>query len=781
MRLTVTQQDTNRHTEACTSVDVSLGGEIVSGSDDYNVWKWSPSGEPLNKCVDEAEACVTVVKWMPGSGRKRGAEGASRDTIFVAFANGEFRIVAASSKKVEKRVENAHSGAITGIAFNPEGSTMITSGEDGLIKVWSSAAILRSTLASVGKCVYTLVWGSEQSDMGGECILYSTGGDLVVKPINPAVKKQQVWSAHGGSVVLCADWSRMTNLIVSGAEDGTYRVFDPYGRPLYASAAGEYPVTAVAFSNDGSAFAVGSFLSVRVCDHTGWTYCREQTKSGSVTSLSWTPDSTQIVMGGGNGAVMIAQLVDRKLYWMNYTVTLTEKRKLRVQDIRNDTVQELEQRDNIIKMSMGFGYLVVATTTQCSIYDTQRWGSPITFDVRDVIVSMLQNERVFMLADSTHGIQLYSYEGRQICSIKISPAIRPEQLAPNLIGLSRDTVAVRDPIDPKKVLFYDAINGKAHGDLTVTHHMEVQDITLSQYGAQSERKLAFIDKNRDLFLISVHKNLGTQKIGTMVADARWNDTTDTLAALADGRLVTWYYPSAVFVDRELMSKIKHVRDDVDEFGRTDSITDFVGTRVGVRRGSDGALLTFAVSPYPTLLFAHVSKQEWEGAVRLCRFLKEDSLWAILAALAVKQQELQTAEIAYGALDAVDKLRFMAAVKEIPTVEGRSAELALFQRRVDEAERILTQAGLWYRAISMHMSLHYWDRALQLAVEQKLHVDTVLAHRAKHLESIGRKETSDKFRQVSGKVTYDWKIVEEKIKEELQKEKQRAKPYKPSMK
>ena len=39
---------------------------------------------------------------------------------------------------------------------------------------------------------------------------------------------------------------------------------------------------------------------------------------------------------------------------------------------------------------------------------------------------------------------------------------------------------------------------------------------------------------------------------------------------------------------------------------------------------------------------------------------------------------------------VDKLQFVLYIKEIPTVEGRNAELALWRRCPDEAEKILVQ-------------------------------------------------------------------------------------------
>ena len=95
-------------------------------------------------------------------------------------------------------------------------------------------------------------------------------------------------SRHGhDGLVLCLDWSAATGRIVTGGEDCKYRVgggssyprmmfnaplqvWDTYGRQLYSSGAHDYPVTSVAWSNDGELFAVGSFNTLRLCDKIGW-------------------------------------------------------------------------------------------------------------------------------------------------------------------------------------------------------------------------------------------------------------------------------------------------------------------------------------------------------------------------------------------------------------------------------------------------------------------------------------------------------------------------------
>ena len=76
------------------------------------------------------------------------------------------------------------------------------------------------------------------------------------------------------------------------------------------------------------------------------------------------------------------------------------------------------------------------------------------------------------------------------------------------------------------------------------------------------------------------------KLHTMVESMVWNEENNSLAAVADGHLVVWFYPEVVYMDRDLLSQTLS-RQSVD-WGKTAEILDFRGTRVTVRR-SDGAL------------------------------------------------------------------------------------------------------------------------------------------------------------------------------------------------
>ena len=97
-------------------------------------------------------------------------------------------------------------------------------------------------------------------------------------------------------------------------------------------------------------------------------------------------------------------------------------------------------------------------------------------------------------------------------------------------------------------------------------------------------------------------------------------------------------------------------------------------------------------------------------------------------------------------------------------------MAVLTGNHSDAETILLQAGLTFRAILLNIHLHRWDRALDLAVKHKTHVDTVLAYRVKHLNRCDAEETLDKYTQYMKEVDIDWEKIGQKVEAEFVKEK-----------
>ena len=188
------------------------------------------------------------------------------------------------------------------------------------------------------------------------------------------------------------------------------------------------------------------------------------------------------------------------------------------------------------------------------------------------------------------------------------------------------------------------------------------------------------------------------------------------------------------------------------------------------RKANGALVTVShISPYPALLHEQTRSKRWEDAVRLCRYAKMKELWACLAVMAVNGQDLNTAEVAYAMIQEPAKVQYICRIRDIPSLDRRNAEMALFRRQPKEAESILLSSSLIYRAIMMWVYLYQWDRALEIAVKYKTHVDTVLYFRRKYLRTFERKETNKRYIQVSEGVEVDEDIIIEKMNVEEERE------------
>jgi hypothetical protein len=189
-------------------------------------------------------------------------------------------------------------------------------------------------------------------------------------------------------------------------------------------------------------------------------------------------------------------------------------------------------------------------------------------------------------------------------------------------------------------------------------------IALNQHNlGPQERLLAFSDKNRDLFVAQLGGGGGGKgaetaipvlKLHAQVESFIFNDETDALVGLADGRLCAWYQPGVAFVNRDLLPLTSQL-SEASEYGRGAVVTSFTSSRVSVRK-ADGSLTFGSTLVEVPLLYELARASRWGEAMRLCRHQKSRVLWGCLAAQALSKKQLDTAEQALAELDEVAKVR-----------------------------------------------------------------------------------------------------------------------------
>ena len=64
----------------------------------------------------------------------------------------------------------------------------------------------------------------------------------------------------------------------------------------------------------------------------------------------------------------------------------------------------------------------------------------------------------------------------------------------------------------------------------------------------------------------------------------------------------------------------------------------------------------------------------------------------------------------------EQVYYIQYIKELPLKEARAAEMAVMTGHYQDAENLLLQSGLIFRAVLLNIYLHQWERALDLAVK-----------------------------------------------------------------
>lgn len=78
-----------------------------------------------------------------------GKKGTGSELFVLTSSDGKFYMISRSGR-IEKVVD-AHKGATLTAKWSHDGSSLLTTGEDGAVKIWSRAGMLRSTLSQNGK------------------------------------------------------------------------------------------------------------------------------------------------------------------------------------------------------------------------------------------------------------------------------------------------------------------------------------------------------------------------------------------------------------------------------------------------------------------------------------------------------------------------------------------------------------------------------------------------------------------------------------------------------
>jgi intraflagellar transport protein 80 len=413
-------------------------------------------------------------------------------------------------------------------------------------------------------------------------------------------------------------------------------------------------------------------------------------------------NGSAVAFAGSHGVVCFGHLIERKIEWSHLEVEILDNRLVSIRDVKNGHEENLDFKDNILHASLSFNTAVILTQTQCHVFSPGK--SLNTFDLPDQtgrVICLKQCKHYFVMVDQQFGISVYSYTGRCVSTIKSQ---RPICSGDPIIALNDEMIAFKDYSNPTSILTFDILTGKPLNTLKCAQ--EVRQICVDNVGII--KHIAVIDKNSDLWIAQVSRG-NFVKIGNMAESICFCEEEPFLASVLDGRITFWSYPGIVFVDEDLKIDTKVVKDSV----KNSRLLWFSKSQCGLRKTDGSSMVVGWYCPFAKQLHELASRKQWDVCLKLCRLSNLETLWAILAALALNGNDLNTAEIAYAALEKVHKVHHIAYIREIQHKDLRAAELLVFRRQFKEAEALLLNSRQIFLAIRLWMRIHNWDKYAKL--------------------------------------------------------------------
>ncbi|MBD1833320.1 PD40 domain-containing protein [Cyanobacteria bacterium FACHB-472] len=336
------------HTGEVTSVSFSPNDEMIaSASADKTINLWNKEGKLLKTLKGHTDT-VKSVSFSP--------DGQSPDGQSLASASEDGTVRLWNLNNKQELILDDHNGSVNDVSFSPDGQTLASVGEDNTVKLWSKDGILLETLkghtapvksvsfspdgktlVSVGDDNTVRIWNL--NDNSSFNVL--TGHSAPVSSVSSSPKGQTLASVSLDGEVKLWKLPGGEELTLQHTLKGYVVAFSPDGKTIaIASSSKDNPenntiklqnlngqkpkilgdlkdmVTSLSFSSDGKIIASiseGEDKTVITLWNLKGENVRSWDQSDPVSSISFSPNSPMLALGGQDGTLKLWNFKNNEL------------------------------------------------------------------------------------------------------------------------------------------------------------------------------------------------------------------------------------------------------------------------------------------------------------------------------------------------------------------------------------------------------------------------------------------------------------------------------------
>lgn len=679
---------------------------------------------PPTKLYESESSFITCFDAWRGS--KGGLEG-----LVVGLADGSLEILNKLGH-VQKAVKDAHKGAVTTVKVSHDGQSILSSSEDCTCKLFSRNGMLRNELNKGEVPVYGAVWTPDNS-----AVALAGSKTVAIRKIAPS---PEVLTRVCEGAVLFLDFSSNENLILAGGEDCRFAVMDFLGRVQLQSAAFELPFVCGRFVAGGAHFILANAKEIVLAERKGGI-CHRVQMGGGMNCLAVARDCPQFWVGTLDGRVLAGfALLFEPVMYKNYRISLKSESSLLVEDLNSDFNETMELPGPPSSIEIMQDRVLVATPGKLFLANLSAPAAPTQTDVsrESFAFARLQSGGVAVgFLSATLSVTWNDLTLRAQGTVKVPLA----ELSRKRFAASEGWMAWVDPRAPATISV-DCVSQKAA--MSISHSCEV--IALSYSAGKASKKLLVLDTNHDLHLVAVPSGV-SKKVASLASSFMWHETLEIFAWVSSGNVNVALAPSALSFDPSLF-KLAIFSEPLAGPVELKSFYDATLTlQKEFRVSGQVAIDSLAVKLLQILEDTSKSVEiRSSKGLKLAQFVKNKSVWAVLASFCLENRDTSAAEVALAALSQIDKVQFLSKLNAEESPEIQQYLFFMLNGKTEECEKFLLSRKKPVLLVKTLLKQFEFQRALEIAQSIKAKdpsldwlVDLTIHRRKKYLEDIGFKE------------------------------------------
>jgi WD40 repeat protein len=252
----------------------------------------SKSSEALFATNNKLEALVEAIRAKRSLKMLGKSSPATTDVVNLALNQATYGLV-------EYNRFSSHTDGVRRVSFSPDGKTIASIPENGIVKLWSADGVLKSTITGDGETINDLSF----SPNGQTIALAFNNKTIQIRDINGGLQKTIFGHTSG---VTSISFSPDGQIIATASNDKTIKIWDSNGNLKKTITGHSAEVNHVSFSPDGHTIATASNdKTIKIWDINGNLKKTITGHSAEVNHVSFSPNGHTIATSSNDKTIKI--------------------------------------------------------------------------------------------------------------------------------------------------------------------------------------------------------------------------------------------------------------------------------------------------------------------------------------------------------------------------------------------------------------------------------------------------------------------------------------------